>query len=225
MKKLITAVFITFFAAVSSFAIDLSAGGLFDITPTFDVLSAKENEARVTMTASQIMLGFKGFFDAQYVTVLAGIDGTVGKQKTKLVIKDPGFDQTYEGEGDSSVIYFNIGVLGKYPFKLGIAKLYPLAGFDFDIPLTAKGKTIDGDPISKEYIADNLHRYWFDLGFGADVFVAGKLFIRPQAVFGVQMNQAKYLKDEEKSIKDSGGTVLVARGFKFTISLGIGYQF
>ena len=222
MKKLITAVFIAFFAAVSSFAIDLSAGGLFDITPTFDVLSAKENEARVTMTASQIMLGFKGFFDAQYVTVLAGIDGTVGKQKTKRVTKAPGFDQTREWEGDVSVTYFNIGVLGKYPFKLGIAKLYPLAGFDFDIPLTAKS---EGTAIPKEIIAQELHRYWFDLGFGADVFVAGKLFIRPQAVFGVQMNQAETMKANVKWTKASGGTVLVARGFKFTISLGIGYQF
>lgn len=222
MKKLITAVFIAFFAAVSSFAIDLSAGGMFDITPTFDVYSDKKNSSSTTMTKSQIMLGFKGFFDAEYVTVLAGIDGTVGKLKFKLVSKAPGFDRTVDQESDVSVTYFNIGVLGKYPFKLGIAKLYPLAGFDFDIPLTAKA---EGTAMPKEIIAQELHRYWFDLGFGADVFVAGKLFIRPQAVFGVQMNQAESMKNIAKMTKASGGTVFVARGFKFTISLGIGYQF
>ena len=222
MKKLITAAFIASFAAVSAFAIDLSAGGMFDITPTFDVYSDKQNSSSTTMTQSQIMLGFKGFFDAEYVTVLAGIDGTVGKLKFKLVSKAPGFDRTVEEDVDSSVTYFNIGVLGKYPFKLGIANLYPLAGFDFDIPLTAKMR---GKALSKEFIADNLHRYWFDLGFGADVFVAGKLFIRPQAVFGVQMNQAETRKATVKWAKTSGRTVLVARGFKFNISLGIGYQF
>lgn len=217
MKKLLIVMTIVCFTAFNAFAIDLSVGGVIDLTPTFDTMKMKIGDNSEQMTTQQVMMGGKAFFDAQYITVTLGLDGTVGKQKQTF--KSGG--ETSSEKIDLNVLYFNIGLLGKYPFTVGIAKLYPMLGFDFDIPMTAK---VEGVALSKEFIAENLHRYWFDIGFGADVFVFGKLFVRPQAMLGFQMNKSQVTKDGIKYAKDAGGSASAVT-VKFNIGFGVGYQF
>ena len=212
MKKLFIAMTIACVTTFSAFAIDLSIGGLIDLSPTFGSVKVKVAGLSTKMTTQQTMMGGKFFFDAQYVTVLLGVDGTVSKYKT-----------TVEGVTSSSkinIVYFNIGLLGKYPFTVGIAKLYPMLGFDFDIATTAK---FEGVAAPKEYVKE-LHRYWFDIGFGADVFVLEKLFIRPQLMLGFQMNKSERVKKIIENAKAAGGKVS-AIGMKFNIGVGVGYQF
>lgn len=95
-----------------------------------------------------------------------------------------------------------------------------MLGFDFDIATTAK---FEGVTISKEYVKE-FHRYWFDIGFGADVFVLEKLFIRPQLMLGFQMNKSERVKKIIENAKAAGGKVS-ANGMKFNIGVGVGYQF
>ena len=212
MKKLFIAMTIACVTTFSAFAIDLSIGGLIDLSPTFGSVKVKVAGVSTKMTTQQTMMGGKFFFDAQYVAVLLGVDGTVSKYKTTTAgITD---------SDDLRVIYFNIGLLGKYPFTVGIAKLYPMLGFDFDIATTAK---FEGVVAQKEYVKE-FHRYWFDIGFGADVFVLEKLFIRPQLMLGFQMNKSETVKKIIKNAKAAGGKVS-AIGMKFNIGVGVGYQF
>ena len=82
MKKLFIAMTIACVTTFSAFAIDLSIGGLIDLSPTFGSVKVKVADVSTKATTQQTMMGGKFFFDAQYVAVLLGVDGTVSKYKT-----------------------------------------------------------------------------------------------------------------------------------------------
>ncbi len=230
-KKLVSVLAIAVLSATFVFAIDLSAGGGFDFSYLSQSVKTSGSpfpgvEINGKYSMSMMQMGVNGFFDAQYVTAKLGIAFNVGNPKISYSItqKALGIENT---KSDSVVLektsftYLDFALLGKYPFKVGIAKIYPLLGFDFRINVSAK---YDGEDMKEHMTSEQknaLNQYYFVLGLGSDIYVMDKLFIRPMAMFGIQMNPAK-----DNPFLEGSANLTVKNGFNYMINAGlsVGYQ-
>ena len=238
-KKLVSVLAIAVLSATFVFAIDLSAGGGFDFSYLSQSVKTSGSpfpgvEINGKYSMSMMQMGVNGFFDAQYVTAKLGIAFNVGNPKISYSItqKALGIENT---KSDSVVLektsftYLDFALLGKYPFKVGIAKIYPLLGFDFRINVSAK---YDGEDIRQHLTSkqkDALNQYYFVLGLGSDIYVMDKLFIRPMAMFGIQMNSPVSNSSVQQAVAQAnalGLDVTVKDGFNYMINAGlsVGYQ-
>ena len=199
MKKIVAAVIAAISLAAAASALDLSAGALFDYTFNHQFGKVFNVEASFSSNA----LGGKAFFDAQYAQVQLGVNSTVGKTKVETKYDGKKGDPQ---ESQIDIIYFNAGVFGKYPFAVGPAKIYPMLGFDFDITASAK---FEGYEVKEK---EKLNSYWFDAGVGADIFITDHFYIKPEFLFGVQMNKRETF-------------ILATDGIKVNAGIGAGWKF
>lgn len=88
--------------------------------------------------------------------------------------------------------YLSFAALFKYPFDLDSIKVYPLFGVEYDLNiLHGNPDYFEGSggllssPTERDY--DQL---WLKAGIGADVLLGGKLFFRPELLFGVKLLNA-----------------------------------
>lgn len=226
MKKLICALLAAGCTLSGIWALDISVGGIADYTHGFRFIKSEKDSYSTNVFVNQNMAGFNGFFDVQFVQLQMGVDMMIGKQRTTTIQKSAlSLATNYE---DTAVLLtnFNIGVLGKFPFSAGSIKLYPLVGFDFDFPLAgeyeipASGST---HYMTREELA-KANRYWFDAGFGADFYIVKKLFLRPQFLFGWQLNVPEEIQNQKDNAKTSGAQ-FSSEGMKFNFGLGVGFKF
>lgn len=201
MKKIVAAVIAAISLAAAASALDLSAGALFDYT--FNHQFGKKEKVEVSSDSNA--LRGKAFFDAQYAQVQLGVNSTVGKTKVETKQDGKKMDE-YSGDVKLDITYFNIGVFGKYPFAVGPAKIYPMLGFDFDITASAK---FEGYEVKEK---EKLNSYWFDAGVGADIFITDHFYIKPEFLFGVQMNKHEAQAADRSAIKVNAG---IGAGWKF----------
>ena len=206
MKKIVVAVLAALSMAAAVSALDLSAGAVFDYTfaHRFGKGSAPGIDYEAKLNTS--MIGFKGFFDAQYALAQIGFNHTVGNTKSEVKVSFGGTSATASGDIKLEVGYFNIGIFGKYPFAVGSAKISPMLGFEFDIAASAKYGGYDFP------LKEKLNAYWIDAGAGADIFVMKNLFIRPQLLLGFQMNKNDFIMFQTNGIKIDAG---IGAGWKF----------
>ena len=202
MKKIVIALLAAVSMTAAASALDLSAGAVFDYTFAHRFGKGSLGPIDYDAKLNTSMLGFKGFFDAQYALVQVGFNGTVGKTAGKASFGD----QSKTDDIDIQVGYFNIGLFGKYPFAVGPAKIFPMLGFEFDIAASAKFNGFDFPAKEK------LNAYWIDAGVGADIFVMKNLFIRPQLLLGFQMNKTDFIIAQTNGIKIDAG---IGAGWKF----------
>ena len=235
-KKLVSVLAVAVLSVTFVFAIDLSAGGGFDFSYLSQSVKTSGSpfpgvEINGKYSMSMMQIGVNGFFDAQYVTAKLGIAFKVGDPKTSIYLNVNGTDILNRNIAQEklSLTYMNFALLGKYPFKVGIAKIYPLLGFDFRINVSAKynGEDIRQHLTSKQ--KDALNQYYFVLGLGSDIYVMDKLFIRPMAMFGIQMNSPVSNSSVQQAVAQAnalGLDVTVKDGFNYMVNLGlsIGYQ-
>ncbi len=213
MKKIGIAFLMVALCAVSVFAIDLSAGGNLDFTHQWS--STKVDSDRTV--SSYNLIGVNAFFDAQYVRAGLGMNFTVGG----LTEKDKDGSETDKKASGSQ---FNLSVLGKYPFDLGFAKVYPLVGFQFTFNTSLK---YDGEDVKKDYDADNkkdLNHYYFVAGAGMDFGITENLYVTPTMLFGVDMKKPSNYKDN-KDTYDKANKKYRANNFMFNVGVGVGYKF
>lgn len=206
MKKIVIALLAAVSMTAAASALDLSAGAVFDYTFAHRFGKGSLGPIDYDAKLNTSMLGFKGFFDAQYALVQVGFNGTVGKTKSEVKASYGSASQTVSTDMDIQVGYFNIGLFGKYPFAVGPAKIFPMLGFEFDIAASAKIKGVDFPAKEK------LNAYWIDAGVGADIFVMKNLFIRPQLLLGFQMNKNDFVTYQTNGIKIDAG---IGAGWKF----------
>lgn len=206
MKKIVVAVLAALSMAAAASALDLSAGAVFDYTfaHRFGKGSALGTDYEAKLNTS--MIGFKGFFDAQYALAQIGFNHTVGNTKSEVKASFGGTSATNSSDMKLDVGYFNIGIFGKYPFAVGSAKISPMLGFEFDIAASAKYGGYDFP------LKEKLNAYWIDAGAGADIFVMKNLFIRPQLLLGFQMNKNDFITFQTNGIKIDAG---IGAGWKF----------
>lgn len=156
------------------------------------------------ISAGENVFSFDGFLDVKYAALQVGISGSMGSinQKGSKSAKDTVAIKN---------TYLNIGVLGKFPFKIKTIKLFPLLGFDTDIALNVK---FDDREYDKK---DDFNRFWLDVGLGADIPITGGLFLRPQALFGFSPSGAPKIYTQSDAKKHSE--------IKFNIAAGLGWKF
>ena len=226
-KKLVSVLAVAVLSASFVFAIDLSVGGGLDFRYLSQSVKMSASLARIPIrgkvSSSMMQMGVNGFFDAQYVTAKLGLAFKVGDPKTSIYLNVNGTDILNRNIAQEklSLTYMNFALLGKYPFKVGIAKIYPLLGFDFRINVSAK---YDGEDMKEHMTSEKknaLNQYYFVLGLGSDIYVMDKLFIRPMAMFGIQMNPAK-----DNPFLEGSANLTVKNGFNYMINAGlsVGYQ-
>lgn len=161
-------------------------------------------------------IGFNAFLDVTYLIIDAGIsfslDGNYREELNGTKISD--------GTIDDRLTYWNIQVLGKYPFSLRSVQLYPLAGLEYRGLLAAEDK--NGNDIMKNVGDDYKSRLYLNIGIGADVMVGDSFFIRPIALFGY-----KILHKEERDLMDTmpSGSDMDIHTFTLTTCIYAGFRF
>ena len=195
-KRLVSMLLVAALCTTSLFAIDLSVGGGIDFTHAIKKVEIDTGWFKINSKATGNFFGVKCFFDAQYVL------GTLGfsfgsSEVTPLV-------------SGINMSYFNMAFFGKYPFTVGIAKIYPLFGFDLNFNISCKK---DGENYKEKLDSSyNFHRHYVAFGVGSDVYVKERLFLKPSLLLGFQMN------------KNMGSTATKESGFMFNLGFSVGYK-
>ena len=209
MKKLTIFLVMSVFA-FGLFAIDMSVGGGFAVSPSFYTGSSTVSGETVKMSMQQGNVNVYGFFDATYVEASVGLLFGFPSVKTKVSV---GGDSEKDTEKGFSSMGLSIAAMGKYPIALGKVIISPMAGIEYNLNLSYK---IDGED-AKEFMDDDmkadLNDLWFKLGASADFAITESLFVRPVALFaiGTKKNVLDDLFDSQFNYKfDIGCSV----GFK-----------
>ena len=157
------------------------------------------------LDGSENLFTFDGFLDVRYAVLQLGIAMSGGELKS---------DHSRDGT-KLKATYFNIGVLGKIPFRVKSGKLFPLFGFDADIATDVKIGDDYDYPNKNEW-----NRLWLDFGIGGDIAINKHLFIRPQAIFGFSPMGAP------EAYRAGGGTLDGASSdIKFSLEAGALWRF
>lgn len=167
--------------------------------------------------------GFFAYFDATYVMASLGMGFYSLTNANKDVQK--AFD---DAKTKRSLTTFDISVLGKYPIPLGPATLFPLLGVDFKIAL-AWDMTVDktkftfGDMYINGSIGDYFSSVWFKLGFGADIPLGEKLYLRPMFLYGIGTIPTKIKEELDDMNRGTKMADLISHGLD--VKLAVGYKF
>ena len=157
------------------------------------------------LDGSENLFTFDGFLDVRYAVLQLGIAMSGGELKS---------DHSRDGT-KLKATYFNIGVLGKIPFRVKSGKLFPLFGFDADIATEVKMNDKYDYPNKNEW-----NRFWLDLGIGGEIPINKHLFVRPQAIFGFSPTGAP------EAYRAGGGTLDGGESdIKFSLEAGAGWRF
>ncbi len=219
--------------AVSVFAIDLSLGGNVDYNCEIihSPFKAKLGilELKGNVNTSTHLLGGNIFFDAQYLRTSIGASFSLNGSNSRVTLGSGGstientINNALKSETNGlSYGNLNIRLVGKYPFKVKKARLYPMAGFDFDINLYRKINDTDVKDSLPEEQKKALNHYYFVFGGGADIFVAKKVFVTFTAMAGIDMQQNNSPIDE--AIKAVTSTYN-HYNLKAEATVGVGYKF
>jgi hypothetical protein len=215
MKKLIAliAIFVCVGSALSA-QISMSAGGggILDIdisSSTVKVDGKKDNDASTSGTA--VSFGAMGFFDATYVEADVAV---LFYNKSETIAKI-----SYKTSSTSLMI----GLLGKYPIELSGFTVFPLAGFQFFIPLSAKAKVDDGDWVSEDFDFAN-SRLWIKIGGGGDIDITPQIYIRPSLLWGFRFKTSDE-KDELDALNKNDSVKASQFNHSFQLRVVAGFRF
>lgn len=153
--------------------------------------------------------GAYGFFDIKYVEISAGIlFGT-----TKLTMSYPGYSADLL---DFSTTNFSLGLLGKFPIKVGEkVTLFPALGLDLQLCLSAEDEGVKADD------PDKLNTIYVRFGGGIDFNLTDTLFIRGTILYGIRIQN-----ELESDLADSMGSGAEANlGHGPAVKLAIGFKF
>lgn len=205
---------ITVQSASAEIAIGGYAGYTFDkwgVKGPLSVFGINEN-GDANGAYSNHSLGFGAFFDIKYLRIALGYSTVIGDTKLKadLNYDDYGITVSDSSNKKFDMSFLNLSLLAKYPFELGIVKLWPAAGIGYDLNLTAKD---DGEDIKSD---SALSDFFILAGLGADIRVTEKVFISPSLIYGYNLTPNM---DKEKT---SGVSWY---GWKICANIAVGYTF
>jgi hypothetical protein len=215
MKKLTIFLVMSIFA-FGLFAIDMSVGGGFAVSPSFYTVSTTFEEITAKVSTQQGNFNVYGFFDATYVEASVGLLFGFPSQKIKASIEGASGEETFDG---ISSMGLSIAAMGKYPIALGKVIISPMAGIEYNLNLSYK---IDGEDV-KEFMDDDmkadLNDLWFKLGASADFAITESVFIRPVALFAIGA------KKKVEEIDIPGVDINISQfNYKFDIGCSVGFK-
>jgi len=160
--------------------------------------------------------GFYAYFDATYVMLSLGM----GYKDIKYMNAN-----TREAMGDMkmSLTTFDISLYGKYPVPVGKVTTFPLLGVELRI---AVAWDIDGEKVSgyPGTMGKNWNTIWFKFGFGVDIPLSGKLYLRPMFLYGFG-TVPKFYQDLLDGSLNAGRKLADAVVQGIDVKLAIGYRF
>ena len=222
MKKFIVAAVLSVlsFAAFAQIAVSTGAGGYF--APYW---FAGRTETPTAWTQNQAFYGFygaKAFCDFTFISADVGILLNTGEETVTT-------SSSLGGSATSTVqlnqgVWLSIGAIGKYPFRSGSVKVYPLLGFEYDILLSmvdASGQDVKAS-MSASTLA-SLNRLWVKAGIGADIDVGGNFFFRPEADLCYKLPSS--FDSEQIDIAKAAGNSATRTSIKVDIGFSIGYRY
>ena len=150
------------------------------------------------------------FLDATFIEFSAGLGGSHGIEGHDVI--------NYEGGGT----VLHLAAYGKYPFALKKPGVYyPLLGVDSQWLLAAMTGT--GAPFTEAALEDAQEQYnalWFKAGFGLDLDVTEKLYLRAQFLYGF-----KFYTDTEQDFWETNKEDIQTYAFHGpTLRLAFGYK-
>ncbi|MDR1363572.1 MAG: hypothetical protein LBJ35_05935 [Spirochaetaceae bacterium] len=176
-------------------------GGSFSADFSSYSLTSAGKDALGDENLTQIGGGFFAFFDIKYVEYDIGMS----------FLKDT--------EAGMSMTGLEMQLLGKYPFAAGgRLTMLPLIGVDFKMIL-AQNPAIDG-----ESSVEMLSNVWFKWGWGADIALTERIYLRPRVLYGIGTNS----KSQKEQIDHANRTAeliekIINHGFD--IGFAAGYRF
>jgi hypothetical protein len=194
----------------------LSAGGRIFYNGMFDIWEVSNYKALFENSLhSNNGFGIGVFFDATFVEI--GMDFIFGSFNPN--------ERQYTGDFELMSTQFGFTILGKFPFAVGPATFFPLAGIDYQIFLSGKneGFTIDRDDLPGDY-KDLYDAFSLVVGVGLDYTITKKLYLRAEVLVNFKMegDSDKALK---KLAKDAGIRFDPPFTFGPRVSIGVGYKF
>lgn len=220
MKKFLIACALAALSAAAFAQIDLGigAGGFYS-----QYFYLGRMESSLAWSQSQSTYGFygaKAFCDVTYVSADIGIMlNTDESQNTTTSSLASTTTTTRLNQG----VWLDAGAIFKYPFKSGEATFYPLIGVEYDMLLAMYNA--DGDDIKSTLNAtslDLLNRLWVKAGFGADLDVGNRLFVRTEAEACYKVPSGADA-DQINLAKTSGYTA-TRNYFRVDLSLSLGVR-
>lgn len=215
--------------SVFAFKLNLSAGAEFDyscqMTHAKYSLTAGIGKLSTTTTTNRLeyfhLLGGSIFADSDYLRLSFGCDFSVGGKKGNMKVKALGKETNTASENSDLVNgNLNLSILGKYPFKLGSIKAYPLAGFDFTFNVLSEDGGTDIRVNMSDDKKKDLNHYYFVAGFGADFKIMKNLYLSPITTFAIDLKKPSYYENMKKTNdKYTNNT------FKVNARVAIGYKF
>lgn len=209
-----------------SFAIDFSVGGGLDYNYSWNSAGRKlDNDNKSKAIIGYNLIGVSAFFDAEYVRVKLGANFLVGNiDNTTYTVALGAKSKVSESIKKMSGTNVELGILGKYPFTLGIAKIYPMLGFDFIWNISLKQDGTDLREHMTDDFKNDLNHYFFTFGAGSDIYLTENIFLTPTVLFSVDMKKPSHYKDAKKAAEVLGATY-ADNFFNFSLGLGVGYKF
>jgi hypothetical protein len=183
-----------------------------------------------TFFAADIGGGMKTSDSKQTATSVGGggyafMDGTFAE--LGLGFSGGGVTQRNTGTPDAKGSYaaLDLSVLGKYPLRWGPLTIFPLAGIDFQIVLSARDKDgNDQTDMLGERLAPQLSTLWFQIGAGLDFPFGKAFFLRGEFLYGLRarnrfeghlIDLAKIQNIDAKYKAGHGPMLKIAVGYKF----------
>jgi hypothetical protein len=211
----------------SAFCLDMSIGPSFTYAPMrtdFNVSYPGYSDGDYIDTYNMGSVGV--FFDAEYLQANIAYSWMLSGSYD---ITDPegyfyGYSVNNSGGITAHFTYIDFNLLGKVPIKIGSFSVFPLLGVEYDQNLTWTDK--DGNNLKSGLSSDeknNLNKFFFDVGLGADFTLSEDFFIRPEVILGFKMKS----KFENDTIDNwnSYGFDADYQTTKWNFGLSLGYKF
>lgn len=183
--------------------IAMSAGGKVEFAPMWTSTTTEVGGTDYEGSTTTNTIAFGGFFDATYVQ--AGLDYamTIGKTEFKMDDDKSNIDMEYS--------MLNLSLLGKYPIMVNeMITAFPMAGFQYTYVLSGK---VEGEKVDSSDLKDG-NDFYVLVGGGADVNVNEKLYVRPTALFGINLTAKDGDAEDVDSIFASTLKIGVSVGYK-----------
>lgn len=229
-----------FFMSETVFSIDVSIGFIGNYVFNDSHISFKfddNTKSDLKINSYNNSLGVKSFLDFSFLELSIGAVFDVDSyarifKGLNISLKDA------DSRLHSKVQYLTLEALLKAPIKLGRVHLYPLIGCEVDIPLSGESITIQGlkNDLKKQMEATGsdflkeFSKFWGEAGLGMDIFLGKNLFLRTEALFGINFNfssnEAKILNSLRQTIeKKEPNFNYFTLIYKIDARLGLGYKF
>jgi hypothetical protein len=164
--------------------------------------------------------GFFAFFDATFVMVSLGFNfyGVTYANKDRQKPYD-------DAKKTFTLSTFDISLFGRLPFSLGALKVFPLLGADLKIAMTYDG--IDTSVLYDSYVSEHYTSIWLKLGFGVDIPLGYKLYLRPSFLYGFGFLPKVYQNDMDRinTSTGSGGRKVDVILHGLDLNVAVGYMF